>query len=163
MLQPAVTSKSEEQVKIIDFDIATVKDSYDEKTKTTFFIAGSFNYAAPEQLNQKPGRASDIYALGVIAYEMLTGRLPFPIPEMTPPETNMYFVFCVLIFVRGTIYVIKTTEDSQLGKFLRAGYENRTRFSTLGRWHTTGVLHSLEPPSRIELLTCALRMRRSTN
>jgi serine/threonine protein kinase len=77
MLQSSPTSASQEQVKIIDFDIATVKDSYDEKTRTTLFIAGSFNYAAPEQLEQKPGRASDIYALAIIVYEMLTGKLPF--------------------------------------------------------------------------------------
>lgn len=78
MLQATGNSTELEQLKVIDFDIATVKDSYDEKTQTTLFIAGSFDYAAPEQFEQKPGRASDIYALSMIAYEMLTGKLPFP-------------------------------------------------------------------------------------
>ena len=65
-----------EQVKVIDFGIATVKESLDEKTKTTV-LAGSIRYMAPEQLFGKPTAATDIYTMGVIAYEMITGRVPF--------------------------------------------------------------------------------------
>jgi serine/threonine protein kinase len=69
-------SSGVEQVKVIDFGIATVKESLDEKTKTTA-LAGSIRYMAPEQLFGKPTAATDIYAMGVIAYEMITGRVPF--------------------------------------------------------------------------------------
>jgi serine/threonine protein kinase len=69
-------SGNEEQIKVIDFGIATVKESLDEKTKTTV-LAGTPAYLAPEQINDKPTAASDVYALGVIAYEMVTGRVPF--------------------------------------------------------------------------------------
>jgi predicted ATPase/serine/threonine protein kinase len=69
--------EGEEQVKIIDFGIASVKNSQVATYKETTAIAGTIGYMAPEQLMGKPSASSDIYALGVISYEMLTGRRPF--------------------------------------------------------------------------------------
>jgi serine/threonine protein kinase len=71
-------SDGEEAVKIIDFGIAKVTDSQLGNTTEGHIIAGSLNYMAPEQLLSQPiSTATDIYALGVIAHEMLTGRRPF--------------------------------------------------------------------------------------
>lgn len=78
---------SDEHVKVIDFGIATVKNSLDEKTRATV-LAGSVEYMAPEQLQGRPSATSDIYALGVIAYEMLTGRRPFT-PDRQEPVAAM--------------------------------------------------------------------------
>lgn len=68
---------NDELIKLIDFGIASVKDSQvatnAEKTK----VAGALPYMAPEQLRGQPDASSDIWALGAMAYEMLTGRLPF--------------------------------------------------------------------------------------
>lgn len=73
-----------EFVKILDFGIAKVMrgDSIDPQSPqltATGQTLGTLEYMSPEQLMGKSldGR-SDVYALGVLAYEMTTGRLPFP-------------------------------------------------------------------------------------
>jgi tRNA A-37 threonylcarbamoyl transferase component Bud32 len=67
----------EEYVKIIDFGIATVHDLADAADNHTTEVVGTRSYMAPEQLRGKPVAASDVYALGVIFYEMATGQRPF--------------------------------------------------------------------------------------
>ena len=71
-------SGGEEQVKIIDFGIAKLKDSIVAPSTATGAAAGTVSYMAPEQLSGRPVSATmDIYAMGVIAYELVTGRKPF--------------------------------------------------------------------------------------
>ncbi|HEX6188257.1 MAG TPA: serine/threonine-protein kinase [Pyrinomonadaceae bacterium] len=68
----------EEQVKIIDFGIAKLKDSLVAESTLTGATAGTVSYMSPEQLSGRPvSAAMDIYAMGVIAYELVTGRKPF--------------------------------------------------------------------------------------
>ncbi len=68
----------EEQVKIIDFGIAKIKNSVIAPSTATNVAAGTVAYMAPEQLSSRPVSAvTDVYALGAIAYEMVTGRKPF--------------------------------------------------------------------------------------
>jgi serine/threonine-protein kinase len=70
------------QVKLLDFGIAkllaTSALSPEHHTATGSWV-GTPAYMSPEQWNAKEVDArADVYSLGVVAYEMLTGRLPFP-------------------------------------------------------------------------------------
>ncbi len=65
--------------KVIDFGLAAlVEHSSETQLTTPFAFLGTLSYAAPEQLHGEPvDRRTDLYAFGVIAYEMLTGARPF--------------------------------------------------------------------------------------
>jgi predicted Ser/Thr protein kinase len=64
------------RVKLIDFGIASIMQSPGANLALTR-AAGTSDYMAPEQFEGKVSPACDIFAFGVIAYEMLTGKNPF--------------------------------------------------------------------------------------
>ncbi len=63
--------------KLIDFGVARVEDSSVSSDTAVIGLAGTPSYMAPEHVSGRPVPASDIFSLGVIAYEMLTGQRPF--------------------------------------------------------------------------------------
>ncbi len=67
------------RVKLMDFGIAKTRA---EASKEDEDIVGTAEYMSPEQaLGRKMDGRADIYAVGILAYEMLTGRLPFDSPD----------------------------------------------------------------------------------
>ncbi|MBI5531521.1 MAG: protein kinase [Deltaproteobacteria bacterium] len=78
-----ITRAGEEDfVKVLDFGIAARKDATDAKKEQKLtqqgMVLGTPPYMSPEQFKgQELDARSDIYSLGVMAYEMLTGKLPF--------------------------------------------------------------------------------------
>lgn len=72
-------------VKIVDFGVAKVRNRIDTMSSGLF---GSPSYMAPEQIEeQEVGPSTDLYALGVVLYELLTGKKPF---EADNVHTLMY-------------------------------------------------------------------------
>ena len=62
-------------VRIVDFGVAHMAGNEDGQLKG---LVGSPSYMAPEQMRQQPSTVqTDLYSLGVVMYELLTGRRPF--------------------------------------------------------------------------------------
>lgn len=69
------------QVKVTDFGIARI--TYSSKTKTGV-VMGTPSYMSPEQVSgKKVDGKSDIFSLGVVLFELLTGQRPFTAEDMT--------------------------------------------------------------------------------
>lgn len=88
-------------VKVLDFGIAKLVDPTGQQQQLTQagIVYGTPEYLSPEQAQAQPlDQRTDIYSLGVILYEMMTGKVPFQSPsavqvltmhvfnEPTPPE-----------------------------------------------------------------------------
>lgn len=81
------TEDGDEIVKIVDFGIAQLRSTNEEEAKTektrrrltkTGMIFGTPEYMAPEQAaGKKADQRVDVYACGIILFEMLTGAVPF--------------------------------------------------------------------------------------
>ncbi len=78
-LKPANVLVNEEGLlKIVDFGVAAAVSSGDTQLTKTGYVIGSPKYMAPEQiLGKKVDATADVYSIGVIMYEMVTGVPPY--------------------------------------------------------------------------------------
>ena len=95
-LKPSnVLVKQDGSVRLLDFGIAKQLDALDGtsgKTRTVLRLMTPA-YAAPEQLlGDKLGVQADVYSLGVVLYELLTGRLPFDLTNLSAVEATSLLV-----------------------------------------------------------------------
>jgi len=89
-LKPSnILVKSDGTVRLLDFGIAKQLESLDlgvDQTMTGLRMMTPA-YASPEQVRgERVGISTDVYSLGVILYELLTGQLPFDLSGLTPAE-----------------------------------------------------------------------------
>lgn len=80
-LKPGNILVVQERVKLLDFGLSTMRRSEADEQPST---AGTLAYMAPEVLRGEPAsETADLYSVGVIAYELFTGRRPFDAPSIT--------------------------------------------------------------------------------
>jgi tetratricopeptide (TPR) repeat protein len=94
------------QPKVLDFGVARATDAdlptSADRTRTGQLV-GTLRYMSPEQVAANPAgldRRSDVYTLGVILFELLAGRRPYPLEDLPLPEAAR---------------VIREQEQSRLG------------------------------------------------
>lgn len=67
-----------DEIRIMDFGIATLKSAHTRLTSAGN-VVGTAGYLAPEQISGgEPHEAADIFSFGVLAYELMTYKRPFP-------------------------------------------------------------------------------------
>jgi serine/threonine protein kinase len=109
--------------RILDFGLAK---SLDSQTQSSV-IAGTWAYMAPEQLTQRDlGPWTDLYALGIVAYELMTGRRPFTGDSLRIMVDKRNPGFDVLAPLAGTDI------PKPIGYFLKRSlaFDTKARFRT---------------------------------
>ncbi len=148
------SSRTGFRAKLVDFGLAKLKDS--KLTQTGYFL-GTPSYASPEQvLSGKLDARSDIFSFGIVAYEMLTGFLPFDAESLhailykianEPPKLELER-FADYIDIHALSYVFRTILQK----------EPKARYQTAGQF--IGELRVLVAPLRQVRLPAARSSRR---
>ncbi len=119
----------EGEVKIMDFGIAHLQSSTMTKSG---LVLGTVHYMAPEQLiGDKVDHRADVFSVGVIAYELLSGRKPFDGESLT---TVMYKIIHDDADVRG---LPRTLFSPRLDKMIMHALARRLdeRYASLDQMH----------------------------
>jgi serine/threonine protein kinase len=66
-----------EVVRVLDFGLAKIREETFQSSGVTSHVMGTTDYMSPEQLRGTATAQSDLYAFGVVAFEMITGTRPF--------------------------------------------------------------------------------------
>jgi eukaryotic-like serine/threonine-protein kinase len=74
---------------LLDFGLAVMSD---EQRRTSLRHAGAIEFMAPEQANGNTLFETDVYSFGVILFELLAGRVPFPLQDRSETSRNLVMV-----------------------------------------------------------------------
>lgn len=158
------------QPKIIDFGVARAMNSdIDAVTQQTSAgqLIGTLRYMSPEQCegnSSKIDTRSDVYALGVVLYELLAGRLPYDLSSSSVASVPR--IICenpplrpsaVVQSLRGDIetIILKTLEKEPEQRYQSAG----DLTADLRRWLADEPIHARQPSAVYQLRKFARRNR----
>ncbi len=129
------------RVKIADFGLAKVLDEERETMRLTQEgqVMGTPHYMAPEQIERPLAvdHRADIYSLGVVLYEMLTGELP--LGKFPPPSRK------VEVDVRFDEVVLRALENDPARRYQQAS-EVKSKIATIGEKPATASLPASQAP-----------------
>ncbi len=128
-------------VKVLDFGIAkrsSEEDKNEQKLTQQGMVLGTPPYMSPEQFTGQPIDArSDIYSLGVMAYEMLSGKLPF--------EANTAWEWATQHMTRPPIPIESLAVGGRIPVAMKAALQRALAKSPEQRFQTvTGFIEAFE-------------------
>lgn len=104
----------EGQLVVLDFGVSRLVEPQTRDATLPGQIVGTLRYMSPEQLaGDRVGRASDLYTIGMIAYEILTGDMPYDVPD-----TSLY----------RSVVAVATSAHRPLPAELRSAYPGLQAF-----------------------------------
>lgn len=129
-------------VKIIDFGSTFIAGVTDVETEE--IMRGTIRYSAPEYfLGQLGSQASDIYALAVITYQMLSGRFPYGAEIAQAKSVSAQ---------RKLTYKSIITDESELPVWLNDTLEHALKIDPLKRYsELSEFIHDLRQPNKVFL------------
>jgi serine/threonine-protein kinase len=111
-----------DRVRIVDFGLAFIAGGGDERDRLTVegVVTGTPEYLSPEQArgDARVGPATDVYALGCVLYELLTGRVPFEGTEMEVLTKQLFSPAPALGDLRDGL-VVPAALEALVGSMLR--------------------------------------------
>ena len=140
-----VSADGDRYLKLLDFGLAKKGLSLDGTTAQTsrVQITGTPNYMAPEQAKaENVSPRTDLYALGVMAYELVTGELPYTSPG--PVEVLMLHVSGDIPSPKALVPNIPAALDSLIVRLLAKRAEDRPQSAEEVRAELISIARSLE-------------------
>jgi serine/threonine protein kinase/tetratricopeptide (TPR) repeat protein len=159
-------------VKVVDFGLAKLKgDAQGRSVTNPGIVCGTPDYMSPEQgRGEELDGRSDLYAVGVILFQLLTGRLPFdadnptqivmmhltipvPDPRQVAPERDIPDVLVDVLMRAMAKEAAKRFQDAQeFSDALQAALATMESVPSVGR--LSAVPGSLAPATLTQTLTC---------
>jgi len=143
-------------LKVMDFGIARVLGT--ARMTKQGNIVGTIEYMSPEQVRGLETDArSDIYSLGILLYEMLTGRVPFASDseydlmkmqiEDAPPPPRVFVQHIPPALEQA---IMRSLAKRQEARFATAGEFRDVLLSAIGTTQSPGAAQAQVPPTRVE-------------